>query len=93
MRIFEIYDSKAEAFLKPFFSMTRMTALRSFEQAVRDESSDFHKFASDYTLFEIGEWSEQDGDLVPLKAKVALGCAIEFLKEKTPELTAVRGDC
>ncbi len=78
-KIFCVFDSKAEAFLQPFFSVNRAVALRSFTQACQDSQSDFHRFAGDYTLFEIGEWSAVGGELVQYEAKVNLGLASQYL--------------
>lgn len=61
MKVFAIYDSKACAYLLPFFSPNRAVAMRSFTRAVSDEQSDFHRFAGDYTLFELGEYDEDQG--------------------------------
>ncbi len=80
-KIFSVFDSKAEAFLQPFFSVNRAVALRSFAQACQDSQSDFHRFAGDYTLFEIGEWSAADGILVQYEAKLNLGLASQYLNE------------
>lgn len=77
MKIFSIFDSKAEAFHMPFFSPTKGTAIRSFAQAANDESSDFFKHAGDYTLFEIGDWEELQGDGKFYEAKINLGTALE----------------
>jgi len=99
MKIFSIYDSKAEAYLKPFFAVTRGVALRSFTTACQDESSDFHQYAGDYTLFEIGMFDERTGVLTPSDTHFSLGCAIEFLNVESaagpngsPELRAVEGE-
>lgn len=81
-KVFSIYDSKAKAWLPPFFAVNAAVAIRMFERAVNDENTDYFRFASDYTLFEIGEWSESDGDLLNVQAKVSLGVAVEFLKNR-----------
>ncbi len=78
-KIFCVFDSKAEAFLQPFFSVNRAVALRSFTQACQDGQSDFHRFAGDYSLFEIGDWSSEKGELVMYEAKVNLGLASQYL--------------
>jgi len=88
MKIFSIYDSKAEAYLQPFFAPTKAYAIRQFTQAANDESADFHKFAADYTLFELGSWDEQTGTIAPNEAKTALGSAIEYINQ-TSGLRAV----
>lgn len=83
-KVFSIYDCKADAFLQPFFSPTAATALRGFEKAAQDEATDFHRFAGDYTLFEIGEWDQSKGTWVAHDAKVNLGLALQFLAPAEP---------
>ncbi len=75
MKIFAIFDSKAEAYLNPFFNPTAGVALRSFAQAANDEQHDFNKFAGDYTLFELGSFDPQTGTISPLSAPHNLGTA------------------
>jgi len=78
-KVFSIFDSKAAAFLQPFFSPTAATAVRSFERSAQDEASDFNRYAGDYTLFEIGEWDQSQGTWVAHDAKINLGLASQFL--------------
>jgi len=80
MCVFSVFDSKVGAFLTPFFSRNRATALRSFTSAVQDSSTDFHRYAGDYTLFEIGEWEPEKGEWKQHEAKVNLGLASQFLE-------------
>ncbi len=86
-KVFSIFDSKADAFLQPFFSPTAATALRGFEKAAQDETTDFHRFAGDYSLFEIGDWDQAKGTWVAHEAKINLGLALQFL---TPEPVDIR---
>lgn len=62
---YSIYDSKAEAFLPPFLAANIATAKRLVLQAAVDPTHQFHQFAADYTLFEVGEWDENEGLLLP----------------------------
>lgn len=78
MKIFTVYDAKAEAYLQPFFSSTDGTAMRAFQAAATDAEHDFGKFAEDYTLFEIGQWDETEGSITMLDAKKPLANAIQF---------------
>lgn len=80
-KIFSIHDSKAEAYLAPFFEATAGTAVRRFETAINDETSPFNKYPGDYTLFEIGEWDEQTATLTNHKTDINLGSAIQYKKE------------
>lgn len=81
MKIYSIYDSKAEAFIQPFFSPNKATALRSFTQAAQDEKTQYFTHGADYTLFEIGSWDEQKGLVTPAEANMNLGTALEHKGE------------
>lgn len=76
MNIYTIYDSKAEAYLTPFFTDTDATAVRIFTSATTDEQHHFHKYAEDYTLFAIGEWDEKAGEIIPEMAPRSIVNAI-----------------
>lgn len=80
-KVFSVYDSKAKGWLPPFYAVNSAVAVRMFERSVNDQSTDFHRFAADYTLFCVGEWNENDGDLLNYSQKQSLGVAIEFVKE------------
>lgn len=79
LKIFTVYDSKAEAYLAPFFCANAAVACRSFQGAVQDPQHDFHRWAADYTLFEIGEWHQDKGELVQHQAHINLGNGLSFL--------------
>lgn len=81
IQVFSVFDSKAMAFLPLFCCRNAGVALRSFEQACKDSSHDFNKYAADYTLFHIGSFDEDSGTLIPLQANVSLGCAVQFLPQ------------
>ncbi len=81
LKVFSIHDSKAEAFIQPFYSQTTGTAVRSFEQACNDANSDFHKFAGDYTLFELGEFDQNTAQFTALKTPTNLGLALTYIKD------------
>lgn len=84
MRVFSVFDSKAGAYLQPFFSPTDATALRAFYKAVNEPGSMFGQNPGDYTLFEIGNWDEHGGTIASADAKKNLGCAIEMVAEQDP---------
>lgn len=78
--IFTIFDSKAEAFTKPFFMATVGTAIRAFSDALQDEKSDFARHSEDYTLFQIGEFDELKGVLTSLPSPRSIVSAVEIKK-------------
>lgn len=79
--VFSVYDSKAEAFLQPFFSQSRGTGLRSFSDAAQDENHGFSRHAADYTLFELGEFDQISGRMDQWDAPINLGTALQYISE------------
>jgi len=60
---FTVYDSKAEAYLRPYFAETKGLAMRAFRDAVNDPQHEMHRHAEDYTLFHIGSFDPMTGSL------------------------------
>lgn len=79
LKVFSIYDSKAEAHLQPFFAPTRGMAIRSFQTAANSAGHDFNRFAADYTLFELGEFEPSSGNFNLHERHQNLGLAAEFI--------------
>lgn len=63
MRLFvcTVYDKKVQAHLQPFFCRTIGEAVRSFTEAVNDPSKQFGRYASDYSLYRLGEFDDNSG--------------------------------
>lgn len=81
MKVLTVYDSKAEAFLPPFYMRTTAEALRAFESTCNDPESNMSRYPEDYTLFEIGEWDDNKGQVSMYEAHKSLGLAIEYKKQ------------
>lgn len=79
-KIFSVYDAKAEAYLQPFFSTTTGLATRSFTDIMNDKTHPFSKYPEDYTLFELGTFSDLKCTFEMLKTPISLGVGIEFIK-------------
>lgn len=72
MKIFSIFDSKTGAYHQPFFSPTVSAALRSCEDAVKDQDALWGKHSEDFVLFELGEFDEFTGLINPEPAAKAI---------------------
>lgn len=78
LKAFSVYDSKIRTYLPYVFYPHKGSALRAFEYAANDSSSNICKYPADHTLFEMGEFDDQTGAFVSLNAPINLGNAIEF---------------
>lgn len=76
MKVFSVYDDKADAFLQPFFMRTEQEAIRAFIGAATEANHQFNLHAADFTLYEIGTFSEQVGSIIPLDPIRGLGNAL-----------------
>lgn len=81
-KIFTIYDSKVEAYAMPWYAHTEGEAIRSFQEAVNDQNSAYAKYPEDFTLFLIGEFSENDAKLTAYDAKKSIINAMELTKKE-----------
>jgi len=82
-KVFTVYDSKAKAFLKPFFFPAVGLALRAWEDTVNTPDTQFCRYPADFTLFEVAEYDEETGLFTNLQAHVNLGTALQFKKAPT----------
>lgn len=85
--VFGIHDDKLGAFRQLFFQQTRAMAIRTFQQEVNRDDSEFGTHAADFSLFCLADVDMETGDLVPCRD--SLGSALEFVKRP---LAAVGGN-
>lgn len=79
LKVYSVYDSKVEAYLKPFYMQSKGEACRAFQEIANDKSSAVGKYPADFTLFELGEWNDSNCVFTMYKAPFSIGLALEFL--------------
>lgn len=78
-QMFAIYDSKAKAYLPPFIYHRNEMAIRTFSDCINNPDHQFHHNPDDYTLFTIGEYNDEKGQ-VTKSLNVSLGNGVEFIR-------------
>lgn len=78
-KMFCIYDSKIEAYNRPFTARSKGEAIRSLITEASNSESPLAKHAADYTLFEIGEFNDDNGIITPSHALENLGLIQDLL--------------
>ncbi len=82
MKMYSIYDTKAEAYMKPFFWRSHGEALRFFyDEAARDDSI-LSSHPEDFVLFYVGEFDENEGFFDAVEPTVSLGRASDAREEE-----------
>nr|QJB19603.1 MAG: nonstructural protein [Microvirus sp.] len=82
MKIFTVFDSKAEAYMQPFFMQSKGAAIRAYADLANDSNHTFGKHPEDYTLFEIGSYDEATAAIVSYSTPISLGVAVEHLRKQ-----------
>lgn len=90
MNVYTVYDLKACAYSRPWYSLSHSAAMREFGDAVNDPQAPFGKHPEDYQLVCVGSWDDVDGLLEP-SAHVPLAKATDFVKD-TPSLPLVNDE-
>jgi len=62
--VFSIYDSKAVAFLPPFFLPQKGMAVRAFTDCCTKQGHNFNMHPEDYTLVLLGEFDDANGQFI-----------------------------
>lgn len=82
LKVFAVYDSKLEAYARPFFMQTQGQALRGFMDVVNDPQTEISKHPEDFTLFYLADYNEDSGKFENHPAPQALGVALEYHQGK-----------
>lgn len=78
-KMYCIFDTKAEAYLQPFFLPNDAVAVRAITDCVRDPSHSFSAHPEDYVLFALGTFSDHDCSFSIAEAPSALARCIELV--------------
>jgi len=84
LQIFAVYDSKAQAYLPPFFLPQKGMATRIFQNTANDPKHQFGANPEDYCLFHIGEFDDESSLIVSKTPPESLGLAQEFKEAPEP---------
>lgn len=82
LKIYSIYDAKAEAWLRPLFAQDNGSMLREFSDVANDKNHPIGKHPEDYALYELGTWDDKKGVFNQKKESTSLGLATSFVKQK-----------
>lgn len=80
MKLFSMYDTKAQTYIQPFAETSTISALRGFDVAVNESKSTFARFPDDFCLMELADFDQNTGQLIPHMSPVNLGSARSVLK-------------
>lgn len=64
--VYAIYDSAAHVFTSPTIDISDASAVRSFQQAISNAGSVLNFKPDDFSLYQIGTFDVETGELEPL---------------------------
>jgi len=83
--IFSIHDAKAHAFLPPFILPRVEMAKRVFGDCVNSKDHQFSQHPEDYTLFHMGNFDDETGEIHPKSTPTSLGLGVQYVQEVDSE--------
>lgn len=86
LRLYSIYDEKAEQFSPPQVYHNDMLALRAFEGIVNDDKMVIHSYPEDFSLYYIGNIGDSDGRYYiessdESRVPILVGRAVDYVKD------------
>jgi hypothetical protein len=86
-KLFTILDTKVGAYLAPFILRNKAEAFRGIMECMKQPDHGFAQYPEDYTLFEIGEWDENTGTIIPYEAKISITNLLDLKTAEKPKQT------
>lgn len=86
LEIFAMYDRATQAYMQPVYSQSKGEIIRSLSDLIMNNEHAFAKHPEDYTLFKIGTYEEQSGEIVPIAPEKVIGMW-ELKTEPVADLT------
>lgn len=81
--VYAIYDFAAHVFTAPTIDISEASAVRSFQQAIANPGSVMNFKPADFSLYQVGTFNVETGELEPLTPPVRLtvGADGDYRKE------------
>lgn len=92
LRLYCIYDSKAEQFSPPQVYHNDMLALRAFEGLVNDDKTLINSYPEDFSLHYVGNLGDSDGRYYidssdESRVPLLVGRAVDYVRDLDADLT------
>lgn len=86
LRLYSIYDMKAEQFSPPQVYHNDMLALRAFEGLVNDDKTLINSYPEDFSLYYVGNLGDSDGRYYidgsdETRVPILVGRALDYVQD------------
>lgn len=86
LRLYSIYDCKAEQFSPPQVYHNNMLALRAFEGLVNDDKTLINSYPEDFSIYYIGNLGDSDGRYFvetsdESRVPILVGRAVDYVQD------------
>lgn len=83
--MYSIRDNKTDHYAAPFVQQHDIDATRMFHRACKDDTVQFSHFPEDFDLYQIGDYDDTNGKLIPLSAPRYIVSATSFTQMQIKE--------
>lgn len=81
VKMFAPYDSKLKVWMNPMFFLHTGQAERAWGEIVNDKNSLPGKHPSDFVLYQVGEFDDDNGSVLPLAAPVQVCTSLSVMRK------------
>jgi len=85
MKIFSMYDTKLEGFMRPFFLQTEAVAVRAIIDLAKDPAEQTSKHPEDFVLYELGTFEDHSAVIDQLVPPRRIGLVSEMVRNYSVE--------
>lgn len=82
IEIFSVFDSKTKIYSQPQFMLNKGVALRTWVDVANDPQSAISKHPGDYSLFKLGVFNDETGQITMDDAYENLGTALQYKNDQ-----------
>lgn len=86
-KVYSVYDKKAMFFSSPIIVDFPVQAERALQQEASNPNSQLHQYPDDFAMYQIGEFDESRGTLIPLDVPLHFHEVAEFVNNFVPNAT------
>lgn len=88
LNVYTVRDAKAEAYMQPFFFMTKWQAIRAFWDLVNDGQSQVSRHPGDFALYHLGSYDDFKGVFANLVTPELLATGQELKGQEARDVEA-----
>jgi hypothetical protein len=78
LNVYSVHDAAAQSYISLYYMPTDQMMIRAMAAAVNDDNHEWSRAPSDYRLYKLGTWDQENGKLNPETAPILIAGGAEL---------------